>query len=259
MSYQRFIALGDSFTEGLNDTVGPSGQHRGWADRVAQQLAIASPEFRYANLAVRGRLVGQVLHEQVPQALRLQPDLVSIGAGINDAMRRHFDLEAAADCLGESVAALRDSGAEVVVFAFGDPSRRSRVMGSISDRLVAYREATLAIAAENDARVVDFWGAAVFDNDEFWSSDRLHLSPAGHQLVACAFLYGIDLADDSWRTPPAAGPRAPWVHRRLDDVRWCADFAGPWLNRRLRGRSSGDGMTAKYPQWMTVAELDPQV
>jgi len=130
----------------------------------------------------------------------------------------------------------------VVVFAFGDPSRRSRVMGSISDRLVAYREATLAIAAENDARVVDFWGAAVFDNDEFWSSDRLHLSPAGHQLVARAFLYGIDLADDSF-----------------DDVRWCADFAGPWLNRRLRGRSSGDGMTAKYPQWMTVAELDPQV
>ena len=95
MTYQRFIALGDSFTEGLNDTVGPSGQHRGWADRVAQQLAIADPEFRYANLAVRGRLVGQVLHEQVPQALRLQRQTARTPASAHSQARWHVG--AAAD------------------------------------------------------------------------------------------------------------------------------------------------------------------
>ena len=69
-------ALGDSFTEGLMDEVGPDGRHRGWADRVAQALAEraradGADGIEYANLAVRGRLVRQVVAEQVPAAVAL--------------------------------------------------------------------------------------------------------------------------------------------------------------------------------------------
>jgi lysophospholipase L1-like esterase len=75
-----FVALGDSFTEGLNDP-GPDGGFLGWADRVAAALAQQLPGFRYANLAVRGKLLGQVVDGQVPRAAEMAPGL----RGIADA------------------------------------------------------------------------------------------------------------------------------------------------------------------------------
>ena len=82
-----FVAIGDSFTEGLNDPA-PGGGFRGWADLVAGALAAQRPGlFRYANLAIRGKLLGQVVAEQVPRAVELAPDLVSLAAGGNDILR----------------------------------------------------------------------------------------------------------------------------------------------------------------------------
>ncbi|GAA2905465.1 hypothetical protein GCM10020220_113400 [Nonomuraea rubra] len=78
--YKSFVALGDSFTEGLNDP-GPDGHYRGWADRVAERLAADDPSFRYANLAVRGKLLDQIVAEQVPLAVDMAPDLISFCAG----------------------------------------------------------------------------------------------------------------------------------------------------------------------------------
>ena len=75
-----FVALGDSFTEGLWD-FRPDGTLRGWADLVAEQLAVNVSDFRYANLAVRGRKLDEVADDQVPQIERLKPSLVALGAG----------------------------------------------------------------------------------------------------------------------------------------------------------------------------------
>lgn len=86
--YRRYIALGDSFTEGLNDEIGLDGRYRGWADRVAATLNNHHPGLLYANHAIRGRLMGQVLEEQVPAAVAQNPDLVTLAAGVNDALRR---------------------------------------------------------------------------------------------------------------------------------------------------------------------------
>jgi lysophospholipase L1-like esterase len=83
MSYASMVALGDSFTEGLEDE-GPDGRYRGWADLVAGELATRNPEFRYANLAVRGRRLARIRDEQVPRALAMQPDLVTLSGGGND-------------------------------------------------------------------------------------------------------------------------------------------------------------------------------
>lgn len=252
--WHRFAALGDSFTEGMQDVQRADGRHLGWADRVALALAAAdtTAPMEYANLAVRGRLLPQVIAEQVPAAVRLQPDLVTLGAGVNDAMRRNFDLDAVATGLESGVRGLRGAGADVVLFAFGDPSRRSSVMGLIRDRIRSLNSAVHAIADVHGCRVVDFWGAAVFDDDRVWDSDRLHLSPAGHQVASHAVLEVLGLADSSWRTPAALEPRAGSVRRMASHVGWAQRHAGPWVGRRLRGASSGDDITPKNPEWTVV-------
>lgn len=250
--FRRYVALGDSFTEGLNDDVDVDGRHRGWADRFAEGIDQRNPGLLYANLAVRGKLIEQVVAEQVPAAIDLQPDLVTLAAGVNDALRRRFNLDECIHQLEAGVVALRQTGAAVVVFAFGDPARRSSVMGTVSRRLRAYNEATLRVAERNGAKVIDFWGAAVFDDDKFWSDDRLHLSPAGHALVARSAMAAIGLDDDSWRTPlPTRRPVHPPA-RAVRHLRWAGSHLMPWIGRRVRGVSSGDGITAKRPELLPV-------
>ena len=250
--WRRFVALGDSFTEGLDDP-GPDGRHRGWADRVAEQLAAIDPEVTYANLAVRGRLLPQVVAEQVPRAIALEPDLVSLGAGVNDAMRRHWDLPMLAGVLESGVVALRSTGADVLLFAFGDPSRSApRLMAAMAARIRAYDDVVLDVAERHGCRVVDFWGLAAFDDPRFWAADRLHLNAEGHERAAGAALEALGLGDDRWRTPPAMGPAPSSVERAWDVGGWAAAHLGPWLYRRVRGVSSGDGVAPERPDLAPV-------
>jgi lysophospholipase L1-like esterase len=230
------------------DETGPDGRHRGWADRLACQLQTVNPDLLYANLAVRGRLVSQVVEEQVPRALELKPDLVSLAAGINDTLRRSYDLHAAMTSLENAVAILRASGADVLLVAFGDPSRRSMVMSSVSGRIAAVNSATRAIAQHYGCRVVEFWGCAAFDDDAFWDEDRLHLSPAGHALAARAAAESLGIGDDTWRTPQPLSDSGGVLRRGAGHARWAGRHLVPWVGRRLRGQSSGDMVTPKRPE-----------
>src|SRR5450432_2993133 len=104
-----FVALGDSFTEGLSD-LGPDGSgFRGWADRFADAAAEITPGFRYANLAVRGKVVREIATEQVPRVLAMRPDLVSVAAGGNDLLRPRADQDALAQAFDDIVARLREA------------------------------------------------------------------------------------------------------------------------------------------------------
>lgn len=252
--WHRFVALGDSFTEGLADDRRADGRHRGWADRVAEHLSASAPgtgdsrEFSYANLAIRGRLLPQVVAEQVPLAVSMEPDLVSLGAGVNDALRRHFDVNALATDLENAARTLRATGADVLLFAFGDPGRRSRAMGPIRHRIRSLNTAVHAIAAQYGCFLVDFWGVAAYDDDRLWDDDRLHLSPEGHELAARTALSALGMAPDDWRTPTPLAERASLTERTAAHVRWLGSHAGPWIARRARGESSGDAITAKDPQ-----------
>lgn len=252
--WSSFAALGDSFTEGLEDVRRPDGRHLGWADRVAGVLAerTATGDFAYANLAIRGRLLPEVMGEQVEQALALRPDLVTVGAGVNDALRRRFDLDRLATLLDRGVRELRATGADVVLFSFGDPARRSRAMAPIRARLMGLNSAVRAIAALYGCRVVDFWGAAVFDDDRLWDEDRLHLSPSGHALVAQSVLETLGHGGPSWRTPTVVGPPPARPRQAARHAQWVARHASPWISRRLRGESSGDRVTAKNPDWVVL-------
>ena len=148
-----FAALGDSFTEGLDDPRADQSGYLGWADRFAQLLAAEQPGLRYANLAVRGKLLGQVAAEQVPQAIAMAPDLVSLAAGGNDLLRFRSDPDALARTFDESVRTLLMAGCRVVIFTGFDP--RFPVLRLIRGKVAAYNMHLRAIADQHGCQVVD--------------------------------------------------------------------------------------------------------
>lgn len=245
--FSGFAAVGDSFTEGMDDCAG-DGRYRGWADRVASRLAEDNPELAYANLAVRGRLFDVVVDEQVPAALRLRPDLVSFAAGGNDALRTGFNAVRIATRLHEAVRVLTASGAHVLLFTSPLPSR---IPGNtlLRNRVASLNDQIGKVAKRHDATMVDLWNDPGFGDPRMWSDDRLHLSCLGHLRVAGHVCAALDVEPDpAWEQPlPQLGP-APWFSRRREDLAWARAHLAPWVRRRFAGRSSGDDRTPKRPE-----------
>jgi lysophospholipase L1-like esterase len=243
-----FVALGDSFTEGVGDPY-PDSTLRGWADRFAGELAAASPGLRYANLAIRGKVLGQVVDEQVPAAVALAPDLVSIAAGGNDLLRPKADPDALAAVFEQAVAALKQAGSQVMLFSGFDPGGFP-LMRLIRGKAAAFNAQLRETARKHSCLHVDLWSMRVLADQRVWCEDRLHLAANGHRRVAlrACEVAGIPVAAD-WREPLSPDPadRPRWFTARQQDVYWARTYAAPWLKRRLRGTSSGDGMQPKRP------------
>lgn len=247
MRFQRYVALGDSFTEGVGDPdpARPNGL-RGWADRVAEVLAQGDPDFGYANLAIRGRKLRAIVEEQVDPALALDPDLVTIHAGANDVLRPRVDLDALAAAYDDAVGRLTGTGATTVMFTIFDPGG-SGIYGPMRGRMAVFNEWVREIADRHGARVVDMWRMRDVDVAEVMDTDRMHLNAVGHQAIAMAVLdvLGVEHALE----PEEVAPR-PVLGRReqlREDVRWTREFLLPWVHRRLTGRSSGDHVSPKRP------------
>lgn len=250
------MAVGDSFTEGLDDPDPANpGRFRGWADLVAGALAGQQPSFRYANLAVRGRLFQRVLDEQLPAALAMGADLVSFAAGGNDVLRRRFDPDALAAGLDAAVGKLRATGADVLLFRFADVTARLPARRLTGPRAAVLTNAVRDTAARHGALLVDVAADPEFENPALWSADRLHLSTAGHHRVAALVLTALAVAPNPhWWVAPPRPPVRRWPAARAADLAWAGRHLTPWVRRRLTGRSSGDLVTAKRP---TLAPLGP--
>ena len=244
--YRGFVAVGDSFTEGLNDP-GENGAFRGWADRVADRLAELEPDFRYANLAVRGKLIEQIVRDQVPVAVAMKPDLISFCAGGNDLLRPGADPDRMAKQVAAAVRKLRGTGADVIMFT-GVDVRDTPIMRRLRGRFAVFYLHLRSIADIYGCHLVDLWSMQGLRDWRAWSEDRLHLNAEGHRRVAARVLdvLGVECEDD-WRAPwPPREAVDPRVKRR-EDLRWAREHLAPWIGRRLRGRSSGDGLTPKRP------------
>lgn len=248
VQWGSFIALGDSFTEGLDDPYPDRGEFRGWADLVAAALAQRRTGFRYANLAIRGRLFGRVVAEQVPPALAMRPDLVSFSAGINDALRRNFAPEPLVARFGATIAELRAGGADVILFRYADGIAQLPGQRVVGRRIAVLNRAVVDAGAQHGALVVDLAGDDEFANPALWSTDRLHLAAVGHRRVAAHVLTTLGVEPDpAWWDAPPHPPARPWLATRSSDLAWAGRHLAPWVKRRLTGRSSGDGITAKRP------------
>lgn len=246
--WRRFVAVGDSFTEGIGDPdpAVPEG-HRGWADRVAEVLAHQVDDFAYANLAVRGKLIGQIVADQIEPAVALRPDLVSICAGGNDVIRPGTDPDAIAEQLNDAVARLASTGATIVLFT-GVDTGFTPVLRRFRGKVAIYNENVRAIADRYDCVVADQWGLKTVQDSRFFADDRLHFNALGHHEVARMVLRALNVPNDLQAMQPEPRPLRSWRAARAEDLGWAREHLVPWVLRRLNHQSSGDFITAKRPE-----------
>ncbi|UQX00095.1 SGNH/GDSL hydrolase family protein [Streptomyces sp. RerS4] len=245
-SYTSLVAVGDSFTEGMSDLL-PDGSYRGWADLLAARLAAREPDFRYANLAVRGKLIGQIATDQAPVAAAMGADVVTLVGGLNDTLRPKVDMGRVRGHLEEAVGLLAPSCKQLVLMR--SPARNGPVMERFRPRMEELFALLEELASRHGALLVDLYGAPALADPRLWDVDRLHLTAEGHRRVAEAVWQALGLpAEEDWRTPlpPSAPPG--WAARRTEDVRFARRHLLPWIGRRLTGRSSGDGRPSKRPE-----------
>ena len=272
--WKTYIAVGDSFTEGLWDPYpysdgrpAPAGtastaRQRGWADRLATTLSRRRVEaglspLNYANLAIRGRKMSDIAGSQLTAALEHGPDLVSIIGGGNDILRPGVDVESIADQLERAVITARQAGADVLMAA---GFRASRELAFTRSATGQFNSFVWGIAQRHGAYVIDLWGMRSLADLRLWSDDRLHLTPESHQRVTSAALVALGLPpdDDAYDALlPPQDPAPTLADIAKADAQWAKDHAMPWMGRRIRRASSGDLLQAKWPQpapWPRSAE-----
>lgn len=246
--WNRYVAIGDSFTEGIGDPDNRvPGGHRGWADRVAEQLSVGVEDFAYANLAIRGRVLRQILDEQIDQALALKPDLVTISAGGNDVIRPGSDPDVIAAELETGLAKLTNSGAAVVLFT-GPDTGDSLSIGNVRAKTAIYNENLHMVAKQHDAIIADMWAVRELRQQQMWADDRLHFSPLGHHTIAMMVLDTLNVPHGLEALEVAPLPAKSWREAATEDLVWARQHLAPWVLRRLRHQSSGDGITPKRPE-----------
>lgn len=252
--FHRYVAIGDSQTEGMND-LDAHGGIRGWADRFASFLAERNPDVLYANLAIRGRRTARIRADQLAPALELRPDLVSVMAGANDVLGS-FNLAETMTDLEAMYGELRAIGATVLGCTFPDPGATFSIARHLTPRVRALNEAIRDAATRHGVVLVDFEAHPAVADPRWWSRDRLHLNTAGHTRLATAFADVLGVRPDpSWQEPlPPLSPRV-WWRSRVEDADWVARYWVPWLYRHLTGRSTGDNRLAKRPLLGPVAVL----
>ncbi|MGN7192287.1 SGNH/GDSL hydrolase family protein [Curtobacterium sp. MCBA15_004] len=236
--HTKFAVVGDSFAEGVGDDWS-DGSPRGWADLVAGGLSAATDEqVTYANLAVRGKLLTPILDEQLPAALRLAPDLLSISGGNNDIIRPKVSIAANARRIAAGLDAAVAAGADVLFVTVADMTQHLPLGRLIRRRGDEYADHIRSWADRPHVTVVDNWSDPVFHDIALWAPDRLHLNTLGHRRVAANVLaaLGVDVPD--WDDTTTLAARASTIeHLRVHVL--------PWVGRRLTGRSSGDGREPK--------------
>lgn len=269
----RFVALGDSLTEGVGDPVGNGW--RGWAALLAGGLSEPSAEF--TNLAVSGAQTRDVLETQLPAALALRPDLASVLVGVNDTLRSTFDIEKIAEGLDKVYASFSRQGTALLTACLPDPgtmlglpavlgsplARRQRAVNTVVHTL-SERYGAVHLHAVDDAWIME---------RSMWSSDRLHPGERGHRQIALRFHAMLAHRGIATRAAPSPEPEfAPptksasllwlatagtaWVIRRCNDLLpQLLRLAATELRHRAKGTSGRLDLRAAQAVSMALASL----
>lgn len=250
MTAIRYVAIGDSFSEGVGDEL-PDGRVRGWADLAAQGWAdsLGAP-ISYANLAIRGKLAWPVVQEQLEPALALRPTHLSFNAGGNDMLRPRADIEHIADAFTRVLRRCDEEGVTLVVLSGANPSAQLPLSDLIQRRGDELSAAVVRrIQDRPDVIRALNWPDAELSRPLYWGEDRLHMNARGHHRVAARVLdaLGQDAPEGWWK------PGIDLDQQQLGSWQYYRAYLGPWINRRLTRRSSGDGRPAKHPDWVEIA------
>ena len=249
---RRYVAIGDSFTEGVGDhhRALPNGV-RGWADRVAEQLAKNEPGWEYANLAVRSKRLRHIVSDQLKPAIELNPTLITVYAGGNDLLDLGTNISTLLDQYEEMVEQLAATGAELLLFT-GYEVPLPGPLRAFKRRNQQYNEGVRRIACLYGATIVDYWAFEGLQDSRMWASDRMHLSKSGHKYVAIRVLEVLEVPHSiklNQRTPL---PRRTGVEWERAQRRWAHDWVFPLIGRKIRRVTLGDNLP---PRWPTPVEI----
>lgn len=246
----RYVALGDSLTEGLGDWNFEFDRlHAGWADRLAHLLtaekASQHQRVEYANLAVRGSKTKQIMGWQLDAAIALEPTFVTVMAGANDIFANRRELARVEALLDSGLTRLREAGIAVLLVNTVAPGH------ILLARLLRPRTKRVAqlinrVGARHSLTVVDLQSLAHFSHGGYWCEDLAHFSSHGHSLIAnqAAKALGLRARYTELETSEIAEPKSS-AHERLI---WLKVHVIPFIVRRLRGRTSGDGLQPKLAE-----------
>jgi lysophospholipase L1-like esterase len=241
----RFVALGDSLTEGVGDPVG--GGWRGWAALLAEGLGHAVD---FTNLALSGSQTRDVLERQLPAALELRPDIASVVIGVNDTLRCTFDIHAVAARLDEVYRTFRERETLLLTACLPDPGAMLGLPGALASPLARRQRAVNTVVHALSER----YGAVHLHASEgawltdraMWSADRLHPGERGHRQLAVRF-HAL-LAQTGIATGPGPSPEPEFpVPTRGASLLWLATAGTGWVARRC---------TDLLPQLLTLAAAE---
>ncbi len=245
----RYVAIGDSTTEGLDEPDGHGG-YRGWADRLADHIAEGQDEpLEYANLAIRGHKVGAIRTTQFDAALAFEPDLMTIVGGMNDVIGLRPDFDQLAESFEAMFGQARQAGITVLTFTMPDPGALNPLGRVFRHRMMRLNDIVSTTAQRHGVEVMDFTEYPIAVDPRLWSDDRLHGNSLGHQRVAAALAWqlGVSGVDDSW-TEALETPEQIARRRQLaGDWDWAVTYLAPWLGRGIRGIPRGLGIGPKRP------------
>jgi lysophospholipase L1-like esterase len=253
-SYLRYVALGDSQTEGLWDGDDTSGV-KGFADRLAERLEETHPGVLYANLAVRGRRIRDVLDNQLPAAVAMRPDLITSCIGMNDVTRPGKTFANALEDIDLLHDRLAETGATIVTTTFPDLEQILPVGRVLRARVLQMNAVIRAAAARHGFRLVDLYEAKSMTDPDIWSPDRVHGSPEGHARFAAAAAEALELpgSNHDWATSHTEVVRPGFRSRMYSQALWTQNLLMPWIWRHVRGLSSGNGRDPKRPRLEPMA------
>ena len=246
--WKRYVALGDSFTAGLGDPepLNPGGM-RGWADRIAEEFSAGRNDFAYANLAISGLVLQQIVDQQLAPAIALKPDLVTLSAGGNDLVFHRRDPDRLAASLDDAVAALSATWATVVLFT-GPDWGDTPVFGHIRGKVAVFNENIRTIAARHHGVIADLWTLRQLSDPRMWDPDRLHFSPLGHHTIAGMVLDTLHVPHTLEPLQPKPLPAGNRRATRADDLAWATHYLLPWMMQRVRPRAGNGPPAPKRPE-----------
>ncbi|MFJ8435483.1 SGNH/GDSL hydrolase family protein [Kitasatospora sp. NPDC094019] len=226
----RFVALGDSLTEGIGDPIADGW--RGWAALLARSLAPPQTGVEFTNLARSGALTTDLTAEQLPAALALRPRFAAVVAGGNDTLRSGFDVERTTRALDTVLGGLTDTGAVVLTACLPDPGSLLRLprplARPLARRMRAVNTVVHALAVRHRAVHLHIAELPWTAERQLLSVDRLHPSAEGHHLIARGFHALLTATDHPLGPVPAPVPTEP-PPGTLADVRWMATRGTRWV------------------------------
>ncbi|PED53375.1 lipase [Bacillus anthracis] len=182
--WKRFVAIGDSFTEGIGDEVEGIAL-KSWVDHFVELCAF---DIEYANFAKRGLVTNEIRSQQLEKALTFKPDLVSLIAGANDVLKGRWNHQAYKNDMEFMIDKLSKTDADIIIANLPDFTVRlpfsSEKKQKLKEQLLEANEVILSLSREYKLHYIDFWNNHLVNDNMLWSTDFIHPNSKGYVKVA---------------------------------------------------------------------------